>query len=222
MKKFSRLGSALLLALPFSSFTYIPSDTLWHGTIKFPAIIKHLPIIRVYYAGVTVATTPETWNRLVSFDIPESKVRNTFCLVIVDHVDFIAEQNTVQYLQAPLECSYKMYTMHFTPNKDSIEHTGTWQVIPQQLGPDRRLPDNAIIVCLDADLVKSVEGGDRLNLPKIILDEQILAQYSDQELQDIFAQFLLTAIDSDSIHAKQSILTEPNFAKKTVISMICS
>jgi hypothetical protein len=121
--------------------------------------------------------------------------------------------------------------MEFTPTKNltktadtklDASDMGTW-VVTQKLLPDNRhIPDNAIIVCFHPNLVKSVEGGNGLELPKIILDENVLRQLTDDELQDVSVQYLLTSLNCDSIHARQNALIKPDFAKRTVISMIYS
>lgn len=222
---------ALLLATSLQSVGYFVGDKLWHGTIKFPANTKHIPSVRIFYGGIKKTSIIEQASKKVSFDIAESQIRNTFFLVISKGIGFITEKNTPQYLKVANECPYKMFLMEFQPNSDAIKtpvckadttQLGSWHITKKTLADDRRIPDNAIVVCYDSDMVKSVEGGNGLELPKIILDEEIMTQLTDTELQDASTQFLLTALNCDSIHTQQNTLVKPDFAKKTVLTMICA
>lgn len=236
MKRFSTYCLMLLLAVSCRVRAYFPSDTLWRGAIKFPMHTKSIPPVRIYYAGTIIPIDIQHGNKQITFDIPESRVRNNFNLIIIDHVDFATEQNTIKYLRAPYQSPYKLYHLEFVANKESLtakkkadddhahtlDNAGYWHITEQILPEDRRIPDNAIIVCYHPHLVKSVEGGNNIELPKIILDERALTTLSEEELQDASIRFLLTSLDVDSIHARQNAYIKPDFAKKNIISMIYS
>lgn len=231
MNKFKLYIFGLLSGISLTTLSYFTSDKLWHGIIKFPMSTKTILPIRVYYAGGQIPTHIHRNNRQVSFDIPESKVRNSFYLVITDQVDIINEQNTIKHLKVPENHPYKLYLLEYKSyekilpalgTKSAAEDMGSWLITQKELDEDRFIPDNAITVCYHPHLVKTVEGGNGLELPKIIMNEQILTQLTDEELKDASNYILLTALDTDSIHARQNVLIKPNFAKKTVMSMICS
>lgn len=231
MNKFKFYTLALLLGTSLQTVCYFAGDKIWHGTIKFPANSKNILPVRIYYAGNIVPSEVQSNSKQVSFDISESKIRNNFCLIIVDNIELITEQNTIKCLKAPEGRPYKLYQMEFAPSKDTAKasdanldasHMGSWSVTQKMLPENRHIPDNAIIVCYHPNLVKDVEGGNGLELPKIILDERIMTQLTDDELQDASVQYLLTSLNCDSIHARQQALIKPDFAKKTVISMIYS
>lgn len=231
MNKLTLCTLALLLGSSLQLPAYFPGDKLWRGSIKFPMSTKNVPPVRIYYAGTIIPADTQNSTRQVLFDISESKMRSTFCLIIVDRMDFINEQNTVKYLHVPDDRPYKLYTMEFIPNRELAKapgHTvdaaqmGTWLVTQKLLAEDRRIPDNTIIVCYHPHLVKSIEGGNGIELPKIILDESILTQLTEEELQDASTQYLLTSLNCDSIHARQNAHIKTDFTKKNIISMICS
>ena len=229
MTKLKLFLSVLLMGSSCITLPYFTGDKLWRGAIKFPGCTKNIPPVRVYYSGTIIPSTVHQIAKEVSFDIPESSVRNSFCMIIVDDVELVTEQNTVQYLRAPLNRPYKLYLLEFTPNKDcavksdgkaDASQMGTWQASQKLLPDDNHIPDNTIIVCYHPLLVKDVEGGNGLELPKIVLDERILSQLTDEELQDASIHFLLTSLNCDTIHARQNALVKPDFAKKTIMSMI--
>jgi hypothetical protein len=240
MNKLNIYAAALLIACSLTTSAYFAGDKLWHGAIKFPILTKKIPKIAIYYTGISIPTHIQTANRQLTFDISESKIRTTFYLIVIEHVDLVTEQNTVKYFVAPTNSSYKLYHLQFTPNQKLIkgsgpaekidqdkkqtdlEEMGTWTIEQQSLPEDRRIPDNAIIVCYNPSLIKNVEGGNGLELPKIILDEQIIQQLGDEELQNVSDLALLTSLDYNSIHARQNSLVKHDFAKKNIISMIYS
>lgn len=231
MNNFKICTLALLLGSSLQTSCYFAGDKLWHGTIKFPENTKNITPVRIYYAGNIISSEIQPNSKQVSFDISESKIRNTFYLIIVDNIQLISEQNTIKHLKVYEGHPYKFYLMEFIPNKDLIKtpdtkldasQMGSWHVTQKPLPDDRHIPDNTIIVYYNPNLVKNVEGGNGLELPKIIIDEYIMAQLTDDELQDASVQFLLTSLNCDSIHARQHALIKPDFAKRTVISMIYS
>ena len=219
---------ALVSGISLQTSAYFPCDKIWHGSIKFPVNTKNIPPVQIYYAGTNIRSEIQPAGKQVTFDISESKVRNTFCLFIADQVDFVTEQNTVKHLTAPKNRPYKMFLLEFIPNKEvsdkptDVHQTGSWHVAPTQLAADRYIPDNSIIVLCHANLVKKIEGGNGLELPKIVLDERVLCQLSDNDLRDALAKFSLAALDCNTIHARQSAHIKADAAKKTVISMIYS
>ncbi len=223
-----------LFSIAFLSTICMPSESfltvdkaLWYGTIKFPTDMKVVPPVRVYYAGNKIPAETDNEGHQVSFAISEYKLRNAFYLIIVDHVDFVSECNTVKYLRVPEGRPYKLYALSFKPNKEldgklkevDISERGSWDIVQKRLPDDMRIPDNAIIVCYHPHLIKDVEGGNALELPKIVLDTELLNKLTPEELHDASIQFLLSSLNCDSIHASLDAQIKPHFERKTIIAL---
>lgn len=226
--------SILLFSIALLSMVSAPSQafltvdkTLWHGSIKFPSDMKINEPVRVYYTGdKAISCEIDNVGHQVCFTISEYKMRNIFHLIIVDSLDLVSEHNTVQYFKVPQNRPYKLYELVYTPNKDlttiadaDIDQKGAWQITQKRLADDMRIPDSAIIIRYHAHLVKNVEGGNAIELPHVVLDEQILKQLTTEELHDASIQFVLSALDFDSFHTKPNTEIKADFAKKTVLAL---
>lgn len=209
------LGVIILSMICTQSFAILTVDKLlWYGIIQFPPELKSVEPIRVYYTGGKIpytgplAATVNPDKHQVSYTISEYKARNTFYLVITDRPDFAAKHNTIHYLRVPEGRPYKLYELTFTPNKETITNQqdidisqrGSWEIVQKRLAEDLRIPDNAIVVCYHAHLVKSVEGGNAIELPRILLNGDIMKNLSSEELHDVSIQFLLSSLNCDSFH----------------------
>ncbi len=219
---------ALLSTIYIQSEPFLTVDkALWYGTIKFPTDIKIVPPVRIYYAGNKIPSETDNEGHQVSFAISEHKIRNSFYLIIVDRLDIFFECKLIQYLRVPEGRPYKFYVLSFKPNKEldsklqevDISEKGSWDIVQKRLPDDLRIPDDAIIVCYHPHLVKNIEGGNALELPKIVLDAELLNTLTPQELHDASIQFLLSSLNLNSIHATLDIQVKPDFARKTIISL---
>ena len=151
-------------------------------------------------------------------------MKNTFYLIIVDKVDFLTESNTVQYLRVPNKRPYKLYMLTYKADKDApeqanINEIGSWEIVEKRLDSELRIPDNAIIVCYHPHLIKAVEGGNALELPKLIFDSELLKQLSPDEVHDASIQFLLSSLNSDSIHPMPESKIKHDIPNKTILSL---
>lgn len=216
---------ALFLALFGTLQAYLPSEkALRYGAIKFPTEIDIKEPIEVFYAGERIPTEIEKDAHLVSFAISEYKMRNTFCLLICNDIETVTEKNTIKFQRVRNDRPYKLYLLQFHPNKELLQSTedmdihaqGTWEITQKALQDNRRIPDNAIIVQYHPHLVETVQGGNALELPKIVLNKQVLEQFSADELHDASVHFVLSSLDLRTIHAKQDVRTKPDFKNKTV------
>lgn len=219
---------ALLSMVSTSSEASLTVDkTLWQGSIKFPLDVDINEPIRVYYTGDRVISCEiDNIGHQICFAISEYKMRTVFHLIIVDSRDFVSEQNTVQYFKVPQNRPYKLYELVYTPNKDlatiadaDINQKGAWQITQKRLADDMRIPDSAIIICYHPHLVKGLEGGNAIELPHVVLDEEILKKLTAEELHDASIQFVLSALDFDSFHTKPNTQIKTDFAKKTVLAL---
>lgn len=221
-----------LFALVVSMCTQVDAVTaeksVWHGGIKFPCHVNPIPPVRIYYTGNKIPTEIDDKKHEISFAISEYSTRQVFYLIIVDTVDFVTEQNTVKYLKVPKGRPYKIYRLTFMPNKEIIrgnqldvglEQRGSWEIVQMRLADDMRIPDNAIIVCYHSYLIKNVEGGNALELPRIIVDADMLNQLTPDELQDVSVQFLLSSLNCDSFHTVPDARIKTDVPHKTIITL---
>lgn len=228
MQKSILLFSIALLSMisALSEATLTVDKTLWQGSIKFPSDVNITEPIRVYYTGEAIPHEIDNIGHQICFTISEYKMRTVFHLIIVDSLDLVSEQNTVQYFKVPKNRPYKLYELVYTPNKDfaaiadaDVDQKGTWQVEQKRLADDLRIPDSAIIIRYHPHLVKGLEGGNAIELPRVVLDEEILKKLTPEELHDASIQFVLSAIDFDSFHTKPNTQIKTDFAKKTVLAL---
>lgn len=228
MQKSILLFSIALLSMvsAISDASLTVDKTLWQGSIKFPSDVEITEPIRVYYTGEAIPHEIDNVGHQICFTISEYKMRTVFHLIIVDGRDFVSEHNTVQYFKVPQNRPYKLYELVYTPNKDlatvadaDIDQKGTWQVTQKRLADDLRIPDSAIIICYHPHLVKDLEGGNAIELPRVVLDAEILKKLTAEELHDASIQFVLSALDFDSFHTKPNTQIKTDFAKKTVLAL---
>ncbi len=219
------IAISTLFSAVYISCTYLPSEkALRYGAIKFPTEIEIKEPIEVFYAGERISTEIEQDAHLVSFAISEYKMRNTFCLLICNDIETVSEQNTIKFQRVCKDRPYKLYVLKFHPNKDLLKSTndidinaqGSWEITQKALQSDMRIPDNAIIVQYHPHLVEKVHGGNALELPKIVLNEQVLQQFTSDELHDASIHFVLSSLDLRTIHAKQDVRTKSDFKNKTI------
>ena len=229
MNKPLLLAIALLSTLFGEIDAYLAADkALWYGTVKFPSDIKITEPVAVYYSGDQIVTEIQQETHQISFAISEYKMRNEFFLLISNDIQWVTEQNTVKFQRVAKNCPYKLYHLKFNPNKDittkitpetDLHALGNWSITQKALRDDMRIPDNAIIVHYHPNLVHKVEGGNALELPKIVLNEQILHQLTPDELHDVSAQFILSSLNLKTIHAKQDTQIKHDLPHKTIIAL---
>ena len=212
MSKLSLLLITLSALSGSCNAAYLAIDkALWYGAIYFPSSMTQVPPVRVYYAGNKIPCEIDKENNVVSFSISEFKGRNTFNLLVTEEVSFCSEGNTVTHLLVAKGRPYKLCRCTFKHQKDTTESPpssteditkGTWEIQTVDLPDDQRIPDDAIIVCFHPDLITSIEGGDNLHLPKLVVNEQALDALTPEQLHDASIRCLLTSLNSDSVHAK--------------------
>ncbi len=77
----------------------------------------------------------------------------------------------------------------------------TWTIDPMAL-KENKIPDDALIVCYTPQYVERMEGGSSIQLPKIIIKDNVLELAgSESNLIDSSITLLLSSLDTDAIHA---------------------
>lgn len=201
-----------LVLLSSQLFGFLAIDkALWYLPIKFPSNVKYVPPVRVYYAGNKIMPQCDNDAKQLTFGISEYKMRNTFYILIAE-VDFVSEQNTIKYLHVPNVQPYKLYRIAFKTNKETdvlneadaedIYASGAWDINRMYLAGDRRIPDDTIIVYYNPDFVRTIEGGNALELPTIVFDDRVLNNINSDQLYDASIKLVLSSLNCDTIHKK--------------------
>ncbi len=209
----------------FSSFFGTTKSPLY-GTIQFPKGVKMVPDIRIYHQGNRVTTSLHTDMKRIQYTVSLDQNDTFLRLLITDQLSFVAEHNVIKHLTVPKQATYKLYNlqMHATEpmlcsfdgfannKKNSGTKKWTIQEIPQGL-KNRRVPDDAIIVCCSHTYVKSVEGGSSTSLPTIIMRPDLIAMLgSEKKLHNETNETVLTLLELDTLHT--SVREERSRAKE--------
>jgi len=212
------------------------SHPLFIGTIQFPTTLQTVPGIRIYCCGhkITCETNNETKQLL--FSIPEISDSKKIFLLITEALQFEVEENTVKYIKNALRVPYKLYSLELLKREelpdeneqDSIRihipeskaTTYSWLIQEAQLdNSTRKVPDNTIIICYTPDYIDRLEGGNAMELPRIIVKENILEiAGSEKKLHDSATRLLLSVIDYDTLHKKIEQEVKNDHPNKTIIA----
>lgn len=234
MKKPLSLVSLILCILTIGHNEALAfTKALYMGTVQFPKDIKIIPPVRVYCAGNKIKAETNDTAKRITFAVPsEDKRRSHFTLIITETIQFESEENTIKYLKIKSGQSYKFYSlelvkkeMHSDDTEGYLkpkEPTYEWVVQEQKISLiDGHIPDDAIIICFKPDYVKSLEGGNAVEFPKIIIKNDILQLAgSEAKLDDLSIKLLLSSLDSDAIHAnlQQEVKQDYQRTRITLIS----
>jgi len=211
---------SFIFFIALTTYASHASQSLFIGTIQFPATLKSVPGIRIYYSGhkITCDTNDET--RQLIFSIPKMEEHKKFFLLITERIQFETEENTVKFLKTTSGMPYKLYTFELVkreiiPNDDPEQDgkhlhtpepktTYIWQIEETYLDDiTSKIPDNAIIVCYTPDYIERLEGGSAVELPRIIVKENLLEiAGSEKNIHDSATRLLLSVIDYDTLHRK--------------------
>lgn len=238
VKRHINLVSGIIFALSMSySGNSLAIKTFFRGTIQFPQTMSSIPNIRVYSGGYKIKS--ETTAHGLTFEVPEEKHRRKFNILITEKVQFQteADTNTIQYLKIADGQKYKYYTVVLMKNDDDIHFDAIadaknkkktipqfeWDIEEHALDlANGRIPDDAIIICFNPSYVDHLEGGNALELPKVVIKKNIIQLAgSEDNLLDASATLMLSSLDTDTIHAniRQEV---KNDYQKTRITMIAA
>lgn len=198
------------------------------GSIQFPSVLEMVPSIRVYYSGRKISCETDELGKKITFNIPEYKQRTFFYLLIAPSIEFGSHENTVPFLKLQKNCPHKFFGMELvkveTQDKKKKKTTPfeyTWIVRELALNlADGRIPDDTIIVRYHPDYIQSIEGGNMVEFPKIVIRSDILKLTgSEAKLHDISTRWFLAALHTDTIHdpIQSEFLINPT--TKTVLAM---
>lgn len=212
--------------------------TYFTGAIQFPRTIEKTPSMRVYCSGHKIKCTARNDNKDLIFSIPEEKYKRYFYLLVSETVQFESEQNTntVKFLKTNPKQPYKFYLLRLVQNsangnliknkeplsgKDADEESYSWNVEEKELPENGRIPDDAIIVCCNADFVQSLQGGNALEFPSIMIKENIVDLVgSEAKLHENSELLLLSLLDLDALHSTITQESRLDLERKTVVTLL--
>lgn len=198
------------------------AKTLFVEKVVFPPSLEAIPPIRAFYAGRKISGEIEGNN--VTFSFPELR-RNFFYLLISHDLEFCSP-NAVTALRLKRNARYKLYALELAgvENKKRTKtphFSYTWNV-KELLFPlvENRIPDDTVIVWYNPDFIQGLEGGNLIELPKIIIRPDILTFVgSEERLHRLSNAFLLSALNFDSIHDTISHEVAQTASPKTVLAL---
>lgn len=197
----SFIGSSYLISMP------IDNPTMLTIPVQFPTTLKAIPPIYMYYCGSPIKPDDYNTRNKLLFSFLENRMRTRFWLVVTDTMPKLEMliDNTVDYLKIDSSRNYKFYALTLMAkeiaNTEKIEYV--WNVqegpIPAKNG---RLPDDTLILNYNADFVDRLEGGNAIELPTIVIKQDIVKLAgSEKSLDLLHEQSIMTAIDYNAIHA---------------------
>lgn len=227
----------ILNGLSIFWFLVIPINThaktsLMIGAIQFPQSIQTVPTIRIYSCGKKIPLQlcmPDHESKQFMFHIPQITMQQTQFHILVtpeihfSHKNSTLERNTIDYLKVPSHQAYAFYELTLAPTKDSSNNTThSWTIDKKNLDTTTgKIPDEAIIICYDPSCIDSLSGGSTFELPTINFKPNLLTLLgSEHELQKLSNKMLLSAIDSDTVHATIRPRYQQKTGKKSSVTLV--
>lgn len=212
------------------------NTTLYVASLQFPSVIKELPDIRAYFAGSKITCEKDKELHRLLFTISTERSLRKMYLLVVENSFFETEENTVKYLKIKPSNQYKLWSLELMhkKNAEALESKVVggiklnadekspyfWIIHEENVDPiTGQIPDNTLIVTYDPKLIDHLEGGSGVELPKMIIASNILDIVgSEEKLQDLSARYLLSALDSDAVHARSEyvITQHPSVNRITI------
>lgn len=177
--------------------TYSHAVSMLFGTIKFPRNIKIAPQHEIFYEGQKLKTEIEEYK--LFFNIPIHRMLNRFFMLFVEDPSYVLkqsegsfQQNTIDYLKSGT--TYRIFELQVYGNG--------WHVFERLLDENLAIPDNTIIIYMPPTYVDTIVGGKGLQLPHVIIKENIVELLSSslETLQKKADELSIAAIDLCSFH----------------------
>jgi hypothetical protein len=154
---------------------------VFYGSVQFPNSLEMVPNLRVYYAGNIISCEPNESTKQQSFAIAEQRNRTFFYMLVAtpSDVEFCSPDNTIPYLRLKKDRPYKFYTLELamSPSKSKKRnandpgldyHWNTKQIDLASI-TGGKIPDETIIVGYHPEYVQGFEGGNMVELPKLVI-----------------------------------------------------
>jgi len=93
----------------------------------------------------------------------------------------------------------------------------SWHVEQRSLHADGIIPDDALIICCNPDLIDELSGGNSIDLPTIHLCQDLLKKVGSEEaLHEATDSFLISCLNLDTLHTKLTFDVKQHQEKKLV------
>jgi hypothetical protein len=221
-----KIGLLSVLAFSGPLYPYAYPKTLFVERVIFPGTLETVPTIRAFYAGRKISG--EVSGNSVTFSFPEMR-RNFFYLLISHDLEFGSPDNTISCLKLKKSANYKFYALELVSvenkkRKKSLNQPQfdyTWNVKELSLSlAGNRIPDDTVIVWYNPDFIKGLEGGNLIEFPKIIIRPDIVALLgSEEKLHNLSNQYLLSALNLDTIHDNITQEIAYTASPKTILAL---
>jgi hypothetical protein len=204
---------------------------LFIGSVQFPTSLEMVPDIRIYYAGKKVTAEVDNHAKKVIYTIPELKQRAVFYLLITPTIEFSSHENTVPYLKLNPHVPYKFYILELAStvptNKNKKRDIAAfrpeyaWNIKEIKLDiTGGRIPDETIIIQYNPAFIQTIEGGNAIQLPKIVIRPDIVSMLgSEQKLHELSQKWFLAALHTDTIHESVQSPIKISPQPKTVLAL---
>lgn len=229
MKKHTlwNLVYTILIILGYGSTANGMGPIVFSGSLSFPRTIKNVPPVRVYWSGHRIACETSKTNKAINFSIPGIRQQHSLYLVIAEGALPQTEDNVILYFYLPKGSPYKFYLLELNEQFDpqTKKFKLTWTSKENQLLTDAqgnlRLPDSAIIVYYDPQLIAGLEGGSGLDLPTIKVMPNVLSLVggSEYSLHETSTRILCAAQLMDTVHRELDQVTCPSHDPKTIVTI---
>jgi hypothetical protein len=228
------MKTVLMTLLILISLNIGATTSLMVGTIQFPHSIKTIPMVRVYSCGKKIPfqlCEADNEAKQFMFRVPQLIKQTRFCVLVTQEVHFAAhaskdqtrKNNTIDYLKVIPGQPYKFYELALTNTLDEHDKTiPTWAIKNRALDPHTgKIPDEAIIICYDPNCIATLSGGSAFEFPTITLKPDLIALLgSEVELQNLSNKLLLSAIDSDTVHATITPKYQQKISPKSAMTLV--
>lgn len=247
MKNRTLLVSTIFLSLTIGTthLCMAYGKGLFIGSLQFPKSVHKVPNVRVYCGG-NKALNCETSDsaKSATFTIPEDKRRTHFSVVITETFSWesIEDTNTIKFLKIDEDQAYKFYRLELvkkeqpaldfennypyqSQNKKPKQDTATYEWIIQQetlsFDDGWRIPDDAIIVCFNPEYVDKLKGGSVVELPKIVVKNNVLKLAGSEDMLHAKSiELLLASLDTDALHANIQQEVKQDYQRRTRVTII--
>ncbi len=231
------LWPSQMYSFPSTSRNYGREKVLVMGSIQYPMEIEKIPLLRIYCGGNKIKCETSHDNKKLTFAFNEYRGQSEYYILVAEQIEFITENNVVLYLKIPMQIPYKLYVVKRIPSEiqkknpaglNELDIAYQWDIQEVRLTEERRIPDNAIIICDNphhiAEVLGGVAGSEKstaYELPKVVMRSDLLQIVgSEKKLHEYADMLRLAAIDSDTIHSwRHSIKSSVNKKAKTIVAL---
>lgn len=213
------------------------------GTIEFPRAKtcpqNKIESIVIYYLGKFIKSLVHEGNpAFITFDIPRDTdlSPNTIYLVITEKPQRVAKKangrvainNTTDHWKVAdghnalfFELALKQKKEELNPELDQSllekqephEPIYEWTYRKKELPANKRIPDDAIIIVYNPDLVEGLRGGDQIQLPTIVIKQCI-----DTDLENLHLRLQMESLDARAFHAPdKQVMTHHKDRESTLL-----